>query len=90
MRINIRGPLISGKATEEGGGVYDFAFVILEAGGVYLKNKLKLTLENLEFILTSFILFKVGNFRSLRAPGGGYFIYLGTGPKDITIGGYYP
>ena len=58
-------------------------------GGICLENELKLTLENLEFMLISFVLFRVGDFGSLRAPGGGYFVYLGAGSKDITTGGYH-
>ena len=34
MRINIGGPPVFGRATKEGGGVHDFAFIILEAGGI--------------------------------------------------------
>ena len=59
MRVNIGGPPISGRATKTGSNVHDLTFIILETGGVCLENELKLTLENLEFILTSLILFKV-------------------------------
>ena len=90
MRIDIGSLLISGKATEEGGGVHDLAFVILEADGVCLENELKLALENLEFMLISFVLFGMEDFRSLRGPGGGYLVCLGAGSKDITTGGYHP
>ena len=89
MRINVRGPLVSGRAAKEGGGVHNFTFIILEAGGVCLENELKLALENLEFILAFFIPFRVGDFGSLRAPRGGYLVYLGTGSKDIATGGYH-
>ena len=81
MRINIGGPPVFGKATKEGGGVHDFTFIILEAGGICLKNELELALENLEFILTSLVPFGIGDFRSLGGPGGGYLVYLGTGSK---------
>ena len=89
MRINVRGPPVSGKAIKEGGGVYNFTFIILETGGICLENELKVALEDLEFILTSFIPFGIGDFKSLRGSGGGYLIYLGTGSKDIAIGGYH-
>ena len=59
MRVNVGGPPVSGRAIKERGGVYDFTFIVLEAGGVCLENELKLTLKNLEFILTSLILFRV-------------------------------
>ena len=59
MRINVGGPPVFGRATKEGGGVYNFTLIVLKAGGVCLENELKLTLENLEFILTSFIPFRV-------------------------------
>ena len=58
-------------------------------GGVCLENELKLALENLELILASFVLFKVGDFGSLGALGGGHFVYLGIGSKDIATGGYH-
>ena len=88
MRVNIRGPPVSGRATKEGGGVDNFTFIILEAGGIYLKNELELTLEDLEFILTSLVPFKVGDLRSLKGPGG-HLVYLGAGSKDITANGYH-
>ena len=89
MRINIGGPLISGRATKEGGGVHNFIFIILEAGGICLENELKLALEDLEFILTSLVPFGIGNFGSLGGPGGGHLVYLGAGSKDIATGGYH-
>ena len=90
MRLDIRHPLIPGGIIKKGSGENNFAFIILETGGVCLENKLKLALENLEFILASLVPFKVGDFGSLRAPGGGYLVYLGAGSKNITTGGYYP
>ena len=90
MRINIRGLPISGKATKEGGGVHNFAFVILEAGGICLENELELALEDLEFILTSLVPFRVGDFGSLKASREGYLVYLGARSKDIATGGYHP
>ena len=71
------------------GGVHNLTFIILETGRVCLENELELALENLEFILASLIPFKVGDFRSLGASGGGHLVCLGAGSKDIATGGYY-
>ena len=90
MRVDVGGPPVSGRATEEGGGVHDLTFVILEAGGVCLENELELALENLEFMLTSLVPFRVGNLGSLGGPGGGHLVCLGAGSKDIATGGYHP
>ena len=88
MRVNIRGPPVFGKATKKEGGVNDFAFIILEAGGVCLENELELALEDLEFMLTSLIPFRVGDLGSLGGPGG-HLVYLGAGSKDIAANGYH-
>ena len=89
MRVNFGRPPVPGGTMKKGSGVNDFIFIILETGGVCLENKFKLALENLEFMLISFVLFRVWDLRSLRGPGG-HFIYLGAGSKDIATGGYYP
>ena len=88
MRVNIRRLPIPGGTIKKGSGVDDFAFIILEAGRVCLENKLKLTLKNLEFILTSLVLFGVWDLGSFRDPGG-HLVYLGAEPKDIIANGYH-
>ena len=75
MRVDIKGLPIFIKATKEGSGVHNLAFIILEAGGVCLENELKLALENLEFILTSLLPFGMGDFRNLGGLGRGYLVY---------------
>ena len=88
MRVDIGRPPVPGGTTKKGNGVNNFAFIILEVGGVCLENELKLALENLEFILVSLVPFRVGDFGSLKGPGS-YLVYLKTGSKDIAVNGHH-